>query len=125
MEDTFAKELTVKNESREFRDYAAELSARLPEYARRAASVEPETEGSIEWCGRIGKFWWQAREQKGLSRYQVAEKMAVNVNQVRFMEVGFNDLTDLSNDFFVSYAQALDRPELYKEFCRRFTLPKR
>lgn len=116
-----ANDVSSKQESSDFTEYLDELRRRLPEYARRAAAVSPEAKGSIEWLARIGKFWWEAREREGLSRYQVAEKLDVPVNSVRFLELGIASLDEVAN-LPPKYATALGRPELYSRFIEQFEI---
>lgn len=109
--------------SEEMKGYMQEFQQRILEFTRRAAVVPPNSKGSVEWLGRIGKFWWQARENQGLSRYEVAEKLGVPVNQIRFLEFGMptpNELRSLTD----RYAEALGQPDLSDQFCKTFNLPK-
>lgn len=85
--------------------------------------MPPEAPRSIEWLGRTGKFWWGYREQGNLSRYQVANRMGVNVNEVRFFEVGLAVPEVALSDFPRRYAEALGKPELYEQFREQFDLP--
>ncbi len=109
-------------EPRELRQYMEELWKRIPDHARRAASIKPGASGSVEWYAAIGRFWWEERNRAGLSRYQVAETMNVDVNRVRFLEVGVADPHDLRNGFLRMYAGALERPDLIDEFSQRFRI---
>ena len=112
------EEVLAVIESEEFGGYLEELRQRLPAYGLRAASVMPEEPGSIELAGRIGKFWWEARERAGVSRYQIAERMGMSPNQVRFLEVGLASPEELRNGILPAYAEALGQPELLEE-CRQ------
>lgn len=121
-------------DSPDIQEYQEELFKRLVVYARLAAFIPKEAPGSVEWLGRIGKFWWEAREQSGLDRYQMAERMDVHVNSVRFVEVGigYPELGLITPDGKVSpeavgesefprkYAQALGNPEFYNQFLEKF-----
>lgn len=115
------KEVLEHLNSPEFRQYMDELWRRLPGYAARAAAIKPEASGSVEQLGRMGKFWWQIREAAHLSKYQMAERVGVHVNQVRLFEVGLGSDEDVER-LPVSYANALGRPDLYVQFLKRFGL---
>ena len=108
-------------ESPEFNQYLEELFRRLPGYVKRATGIEPEASGSIEQLGRMGKYLWEAREVAGLTRYEVAERMGVPVNQVRFLELGLGSEEEREN-LPVVYANALGRPDLYVGFLKQFEL---
>jgi len=110
----------ANRDSPEFKAYMAELRMRLPGYARRAATVPPGERDSVEWLGRMGKFWWEAREREGLSRSQVAKRMGVTANQIRFLEFGLAGSEELTIDFLGRYAAALGRPSLLEEFSATF-----
>lgn len=109
-------------EDPDVKDYLDQLWARLPSYARRSAAVPPGDPSSIEWMGRVGKFWWELREQHNLSRYQVADLMGAHINEVRFFEFGLAMPEVALSDFPKSYAEALGKPELYEEFREKFNL---
>lgn len=109
--------------SSDAKEYLEELYRRLPQYARRAAVVPPNETGSIEWFTAIGKFLWQAREGKKMSRYELAERAGIHVNEVRFLEFGLVSLDYLRSGVLKRYADALGRPELYSEFKQKFDLP--
>ncbi|MBI2642182.1 MAG: helix-turn-helix domain-containing protein [Candidatus Wildermuthbacteria bacterium] len=109
-------------ESRELREYMDELWKRLPEHTRRAASVKPGSHRSVEWYAQVGKFFRDAREQAGLDRYQVAKRMDVPVNHIRFLEVGVADEGELDRDFLKNYANALGESELFDTAQRRFRI---
>lgn len=111
-------------ESDEFRRYTEKLLVKLPNYARRAAGVAPEAPGSIEWLMRTGKFWWEAREEAGLSRHQMAEKIGIDIDDLRFAEMGLPEPGVWQSEFPKRYADALGQPTLYDAFCERFNLPK-
>ncbi|MBI4014942.1 MAG: hypothetical protein HY365_03225 [Candidatus Aenigmarchaeota archaeon] len=98
-----------------------ELFTRLPGYAERAAAVPTEAHGSIEERGRVGKHWWEMREQQGLNRYKMAELMGQDVDHVRHFEVGLS--TDTEFDTFPAlYAKALGNMGLYQDFLQQFGL---
>ena len=123
-------------DSPELAAYVEALWPRLAEFARLAATVPPEAPGSIEWYGRIGKFWWLARERQGLTREEVAQRMSEDIDSVRFLEFGLGwselGITTGDNkidpsavadsDMVKGYAQALGQPQLYEQFCERFQL---
>ena len=107
-------------ESEELREYMDELWKRLPEHARRAASVKPDAHRSVEWYASVGKFFRQEREGAGLNRYEVAKKMGVPVNVIRFLEVGIPTDEELSSDFVLKYARAIGKPGLWASFENHF-----
>lgn len=107
-------------ESKELREFMEELWERIPDYARRAASIKAGAPGSVEWYADIGRFWREEREQTGLSRYQAAESMDVHVNRVRLLEVGVAGKNELDRRFVEGYAEALGKPELASKFGKRF-----
>ena len=114
-------------------DFKRPLRARIREYALHAAVVPADERGSVEWVEKIGKFWWEAREQEGLTRDDVASRMGEDVNGVRFLEygVGYEELhlsyngstlTALDLEFAQRYANALGKPELFEAFKERFQI---
>lgn len=110
-------------QSPEFDQYLEELRERLPGYGRRAAGVTPKARGSVEWLGRIGKFWWEARERKSLTRQQVAERSSIPVNKVRFLEVGLATWDEIQDtELLQSLAAALEEPALYEQCKNQFGL---
>lgn len=115
------KETLEHLNSPQFKLYLDELWRRLPNYAERAAAISPEAPSSVEQLGRIGKYWWRARETARLSRYHVAERMGVSVNQVRFFEIGLGSEEERET-LPLPYANALGRPDLYVQFLKRFGL---
>lgn len=106
------------NESPEVTQYFDELRKRLPGYAQRAAEVPAGAAESVEALEQLGTWWQQAREQNGLSRRQVAERMGVEINQVRFVELGLATAEDLQGEFLQRYAEALGDPELYQQYLQ-------
>lgn len=111
-------------ESPEFRAYLDQLWNRLPNYARRAAAIEPEEPYSVEWLAKAGRFWWDVREELGLSRHDAAEKVGIPINEVRFFELGLAEPIQVEDRAF-SYASVFNRPELYGQFCDSFGIQKR
>lgn len=121
----------------EFKIYMEELWVRLPKFGELAASIPAEAPGSVEWLGRIGKFWWLAREQQGLTRREVAQRIGVETDAVRFLEfgMGYSELGIIDQDGKLNpsaavesplvggYANALGRPELLEQFRDRFSVP--
>mgnify|MGYP001610657491 CR=1 FL=1 len=120
-EEQRRKEALDAVNSPEFKQYLDELWTRLPGYGEHAAAIRSEAPGSVEQLGRIGKYWWQAREAEGLTRYEVAERMGVPVNQVRFLEVGMGSEEE-REILPVLYANALGKPDLYVGFLKQFGL---
>lgn len=118
------------------RAFRAEMFKRMPVYGNLAASIPAEAPGSVEWLGRVGKFWWKAREQQGLTRQRTAQQMGVGVSALRFLEVGLgypelgivnpdgeiNPNAAADSDIVKNYAQALGQPQLYEDFCKTFNL---
>lgn len=125
----------LNRNSPEFRAYTDELYRRMPTMARLAALIAPGQPGSVEWLGRIGRFWWEAREETGLSRTEVAKRMNIDINTVRFVEFGYgypelglvspegriNPTSIAESDFPGRYAEALGRVDLLPTFRARFS----
>lgn len=118
------RERATNEETLELKRYMEKLWQRLPGYARRAAALPSESAGSVEWLGRIGKFWWNAREGFGLDRNQMAERLGVDLDVVRFFELGLGEGKELT-DLPQHYATVFGKPELYDEFCHKFRILKR
>lgn len=110
----------LNENSPEFRGYMDELYRRLPAYARRAATIPPGTRGSVEWFGEVGKFWWRAREESGLTRYQLAECSEVPVNRIRFLEFGLALPEEVDDESLRRYADVLGNCSLYDTYKHRF-----
>lgn len=114
--------------SPDFRSYLDELYQRLPGYASRAATIPAGEFGSVEWLRDVGRFHWEARAASGLTRRQVAERMGVPVNAIRFFEFGVSDRElglrvgtgEDSREFPRAYAEVIGRPELYSQYRERF-----
>ena len=109
-------------ETAELRGYMDELWKRIPEYAQRAHDIPSGARNSVEWLKQIGDFWRAERENKGLSRQEVAERMSVPVNRIRFIEVGVPEEEDLNDKFLQLYAEALESPEFPQSFKEQFGL---
>ncbi len=107
-------------DSTQLKGYMEELRSRLPAFTRRAAAVEPEAPGSVEWLGRIGKFWWKAREDRELTRDEVAERSGTRLNEIMFLEAGLLTPQELKPDFLRGYAEALGDAELFAQFQEQF-----
>src|SRR3989344_7699371 len=119
-----AEDQAIANEeSPEYRAYVEELWNRMPAHARRAATIPPNEPGSVEWLARVGKFWWEAREQTRLSRYQLAVRAGIKVNQVRFLEFGLAKPEELRDELLRDYAGALGKTDLYNDYQSRFAIP--
>ena len=97
-----------------------ELWRRLRVFARRSAAIPADERGSFEWLSAAGTFWWEARERAGLSRDEVARRLNVPLNQVRFIEFGLVTPQELSERCVREYARALGAPELSDQFRERF-----
>src|SRR5947208_8628411 len=109
--------MPVAGDDRAFMD---ELWRRLRVFAKRSAAIPADERGSFEWLSAAGGFWWQARERAGLSREDLAHSLAIQTNQVRFMELGLVMARELSEPSLRAHARALGAPELYEQFCERF-----
>lgn len=105
-----------------YNEYMGKLWKRLPDFARRAMDKEPETVGSAEWIENTGHFWWDARSEMSISRQKMASLMNVDINEIRFFEMGLPEKRQLW-EFSRSYAEIIGRPELYSTFCDQFNLP--
>ena len=110
----------AQRDSAEFRAYVDEMWRRLRVFSKRSAAIPADAHGSFEWLSAAGSFWWEARERAGLSREQVATRLGITASDVRFVEFGLVTPRDLSEKRLRAYAQALDDPELYEHYRRRF-----
>lgn len=125
-------------DSTEFRVYIDEMLRRLPQYSDLAAGIPAEAPGSVEWLKRIGAFWVEAREQQGLTIRDVAQRIGVETDAVRFLEFGMgypelgiidpngqiNPGAVVESDLARNYAGALGRPELFEKFREQFGPPQ-
>jgi ribosome-binding protein aMBF1 (putative translation factor) len=111
-------------DQREVMEYLDELEQRLPRFARRAAAIPPDKPYSAEWFSSLGKFWRNAREERGLSRREAAKRANVSANQLRLLEVGLGEPEDLRDGFMKRFADALgDSVNLLHECKERFGVP--
>ncbi len=106
----------------ELRAYMDALWKRLRVFARRSALARPDERWSPEWLEQIGRFWWQAREQAGVSRQEVAARIGVSVDDVRLLEYGLGLPRELKYGLLGRYAEALGEPALYLTCRQRFGL---
>lgn len=79
--------------------------------------------GSIEWLGRTGKFWYQARKFAKIEPRQLAEGLGIDIDELHFFESGLTDPETVYGDLPKRYADTLGHPELYDLFCERFNIP--
>ena len=114
------RQTSPNRNSDEFRSYMDEMWRRLRVFSKRSAAVPAEEHGSFEWLSAAGSFWWEARERVGLSREEFAQRLDLPLNQVRFLEFGLVTPQELSERRLRQYARALDEPDLYEQFLRRF-----
>jgi hypothetical protein len=110
----------ANRDSPEFRAYVDEMWRRLRVFSKRSAAIPANEHGSFEWLAAAGSFWWEARERAGFSRDEVARRLGVTAKDVRFLEFGLVTAKDLSERRLRGYAQALDDPDLYEHYHRRF-----
>ena len=115
-----ANRATTNRDSAEFRSYLDELWRRLRVFSEHSAAIPAEERGSYEWLVSAGTFWWQAREQAGMSREDLAQDLGIAVNQIRFLEFGLVGPRELSEHSLRPYARALGAPDLYEQFRDRF-----
>jgi hypothetical protein len=113
---------TPNRNSAEFRAYLDEVWRRLRLFSKRTAAIPPDERGSSEWLSAAGTFWKAARERAGLSAQDVAPRLGLSVNQVRFLELGLVTRNDLSEQRLREYARTVGDPELYEVFRKRFEL---
>lgn len=106
-------------EADELERFMLKVLRRLPGYMRRC-SITPELEGSAEWMSKLGMFWWNAREERGVSRSDVAVRMRVPEDNVRFLEFGLAEQDELKEDFLRGYSLAIGAPEIYDQFQEKF-----
>ena len=113
----------------DFNRYLDRLWSRLPGFAERAAGIKTEAPGSIEQFGRMGKFWWTAREAREMSRKDIAQGLAETpqevetmVDNVRFFEVGLGEPTAYRGSFPQRYSDVLGDSLLYKQYCKIFDI---
>lgn len=101
---------------------ATELLFRIYAYISRAAELEPGTFGSIEWLHGVAQFWRKAREYAELTIEQVAEVAGVGKSEVLFLEMGLFDPSVVCGGLGERYAEAVGKPDLYKEFYDKFRI---
>jgi len=99
-----------------------ELWKRVRIFSRRSAAGMPDERWSPEWLEEIGRFWQQAREQSGLSRQDIAQRLDVTLNEVRFLEYGLATPSELKKGWVTRYAEALGEPALDTAFREQFGL---
>lgn len=107
----------------ELRGYMDKLWQRLPAFARRTV-IPPGDQGSVEWLGATGQYWWREREEMRMSQKQAAEALGIDIGELRLSEHGVTEPETWLGDFPRRYAEILQKPELYDQFCRRFNIPK-
>lgn len=70
----------------------------------------------------MGKYWSSAREEAGMKVWEMGERLAIDDALIGGYEMGLKP--EIWNGVFpIQYAGALDRPELYPEFCSKFNIP--
>lgn len=123
----------------EIEAYQAELLKRFELCASIGYSVPEGAPGSVRWIGKIGKFWWKAREEQGLSSTEAAQGLGIGVGELVCLEVGMGYLelglvnksgelhfdvlgTLAKSEFPRRYAEVLKKPELCEAFREEFHL---
>jgi Helix-turn-helix domain len=97
-----------------------ELWRRLRVFSKHAAAIPAEERGSFEWLSSAGAFWWQARQQAGMSRQDLAQQLGITEHQLCFREFGLVTPRELSERSLRACARALGAPDLYEQFHERF-----
>lgn len=77
------------------------------------------------FVNQAGAFWRTARQSAGLSRFQMAERLGIDLSlrtHLALFENGEFSPDTYSGGLPQHYAQALGKPELFSEFCQKFGL---
>lgn len=88
---------TARRTPDELRTFLDDLWRRLRIFNSRTAAIPSDETGSAEWLAAVGASWRQARERQALSTDEVARRLGVAVNHVRFQELGLVTMQDLSD----------------------------
>ncbi|HEV7663590.1 MAG TPA: hypothetical protein VGQ62_08655 [Chloroflexota bacterium] len=87
----------ARRSSDELKGFLDELFRRLRVFIERSATIPPNEVGSPEWLAAVGASWRQARERDGLAQSEIAQRLGVDVDHVRFQELGLLTMQDLSD----------------------------
>ena len=104
--------------------YMDELGkSRLTRFRERAAAIPANAVGSSEWLKDVGDYWEEARTNSGLSRYEVAGKIGVHVNVIRFLELGMAYPEELYGKLLPQLSQSLTgNLESYETFNQKYKI---
>jgi len=90
--------VTPEQDKQDMLAYMDVLPKRLSKITERAGAIPAGQFGSSEWFKEVGDYWREARENEGLSRYELASKAGVHVNVIRFLEEGMAYPEELRGD---------------------------
>ena len=104
--------------------YIDELeSSRLGKMTERAKSIPAGQLGSVEWFEEVGNYWKEVRETSGTERYDVAARIGLHVNVVRFLEHGLAYPEELQGDLLPKLSQSLTGDlRAFETFSQRYNV---
>ncbi len=74
-----------------------------------------------ERARNMGSYWGDARTEGGFKVWEIAEKLGMEDAVLRGHELGIEPEV-WEGKLPIDYAGALERPELYPEFCNKFNI---
>ncbi len=98
------------------------LTQEMRNIRQEATKAEARMQAEAEHARAMGSYWGDARTEGGFRVWEIAEKLQVDDAVLRAHELGVEPEV-WSGQFPISYADALERPELYPAFCERFNIP--
>jgi len=98
---------SLVHEMRVIRHEATKAEARMQTEAQRARDM--------------GAYWGDARGEGGFKVWEIAERLHMDDAVLRGHELGVEPEV-WNGQLPISYANALEKPELYPRFCERFNI---
>lgn len=92
----------------DFQRYFNRLSQRLPKYERESA----------EWLFQTGTILREARMSMGFTRATVAERMGIDINDLRLVEQGLGEREQLTEEWISRFSEAIEMPDLVDRIRR-------
>lgn len=120
-EREFDRFVTQNPNSPEAKAHKTELYSRLQAVTRSTQDLNPTDIGSPEWRQANGQFWRSARTETRIPLTEVASKIGVRPDVLRFVDTGL--ILDPELGLLEKYAQALGKPELLGDFAKQLQTP--